>query len=133
MNKSSPNLWGFTIRCLKLLPLILALPLCAQAAEQQMFKCKDTAGRITYSGKPCNELGLSSAGEVTGRASVTPALRVLPSATRTYTPPAAPDAPAKAVEPAKQGVDAAPATGEKRCFSVKTAKGTTERCNDTPE
>jgi hypothetical protein len=31
-------------RFVKLLPAILALPLCAQAAAPQMFKCKDADG-----------------------------------------------------------------------------------------
>jgi hypothetical protein len=55
------------IRFLRLLPAILAFLLCAQAAEPQVFKCKDAAGRITYAGRECSDLALSSAGEVKDR------------------------------------------------------------------
>jgi hypothetical protein len=91
-------------RFVKLLPANLALPLCAQAGAPQMFKCKDAAGRIIYAGRECSELGLSSAGEVEGRASVTPALKV-PAA-----PPAVPDAAAKVAAPPSQSSEGAPAT-----------------------
>jgi hypothetical protein len=108
----------------------LAFPLCAEVAAQEMFKCKDAAGRITYSGEQCSQLGLSSAGEIKGRAVVMPALRI----------PAAPrPAPSAAVEDAVPSGQSGPgnkdasATPEKRCFAVKTAKGTATRCNDVPE
>ena len=114
-------------RFVKLLPAILALPLCAQAAAPQMFKCKDAAGRITYAGKECSELGLSSAGEIKDRTSVTPALKV-PAA-----PPAVPDAADKVAAPPSQSSEGAPAITPNRCFTVKTAKGTVERCNDVPQ
>ena len=109
---------------MKLLVALLACLLCVAAAAQDMYKCKDAAGKITYSGKECALIGLTSAGEVTGRASVTPA----------YKPPAPkPAAPAKAVRPAEQSAAKAPVAPEKRCFTVKTAKGTATRCNDTAE
>ena len=114
-------------RFVKLLPAILALPLCAQAAAPQMFKCKDAAGRITYAGKECTELGLSSAGEVKGRTSVTPALEA-PAA-----PPPVPDAADKIAAPPSQSSQGAPTIRANRCFTVKTAKGTVERCNDVPQ
>ncbi len=102
--------------------------LCAQAAAQDMYKCKDAAGKITYSGKECSLLGLTSAGEVTGRASVTPALQFQPPA------PAAPMRPAAAAPVAPQPDPAAVAPDDdKRCFAVKTAKGTATRCNDKPD
>ncbi len=104
--------------------------LCAQAAAQDMYKCKDAAGKITYSGRECSLLGLTSAGEVTGRASVTPALQFQPTA---------PSAPVRSVEgrapaAAPQPDPAAGAPDDdKRCFTVKTAKGTATRCNDRPD
>ena len=104
------------IRFVKLLPAILALPLCAQAAAPQMFKCKDAAGRITYAGRECSELGLSSAGEIKDRTTITPALKA-PAA-----PPAVPDAADKVAAPPSQSSEGAPATPARRCFTVKTAK-----------
>jgi hypothetical protein len=114
-------------RFAKLLPAILALPLCAQAAGPQLFKCKDVAGRITYAGRECSELGLSSAGEIKDRSNVTPALTV-PAA-----PPPVPDAADKNAAPPSQSSEGAPAITRSKCFTVKTAKGTAERCNDVPE
>jgi hypothetical protein len=115
------------IRFLRLLPAILALPLCAQAAAPQMYKCKDAAGRITYAGRECSELGLSSAGEIKDRSNVTPALKV-PAAR-----PQVPHAAAKVADSPSQSSEDAPAIPKRRCFTVKTAKGTAERCNDVSE
>jgi hypothetical protein len=106
-----------------------AAAFCAQAAAQGMYKCKDAAGKITYAGSECKLLGLTSAGEVAGRASVTPALKFPPQ------PPAAPAAaepPAPAQAPGS-GDSAAPQDPARRCFSVKSGKGTSTRCNDAPE
>jgi hypothetical protein len=94
-----------------------------------MYKCKDAAGKITYSGKECHLIGLTDAGEVTGRASVTPAVR--PPAASAAQTGAPVRAPARA--PASQGAAKAPVPPERRCFTVKTAKGTATRCNDVPE
>jgi hypothetical protein len=104
--------------------------LCAQAAAQGMYKCKDAAGKITYSGSECKLLGLTSAGEVTGRVSVTPALQFKPPP-----PSAAPAAPAAAPAPAvpEQPADGDAPDPNKRCFTIKTAKGTATRCNDRPD
>lgn len=110
---------------MRLLAALLLSVLCSAAAAQGMYKCKDAAGKITYSGKECHLIGLTDAGEVTGRASVAPAIK--PAAARA----AQADAPAKA--PASQGAAKAPVPPERRCFTVKTAKGTATRCNDTPE
>ena len=110
----------------------LASVLCAQAAAEGMYKCKDAAGRITYAGKECNLLGLMPAGEVTGRASVQPALKAPPAAPLVLPPPppeqpALPTPPEKADRP--EGAEAVVGQDGRRCF--KTAKGT--RCNDLVE
>ncbi len=106
-----------------------AAALCAQAAAQDMHKCKDAAGKITYTGSECQLLGLTPAGEVAGRANVTPALKFPPQ------PPAAPaaaapPAPAQAPDSSDSAASQDPA---RRCFTVKTAKGTSTRCNDAQE
>jgi hypothetical protein len=103
----------------------LGLSFCAAAAAQGMYKCKDAAGKITYAGQECEKLGLSSAGEVKGRASVAPADKPPPASAAKRAAPAA--APAPATKSA-----AAPKEPERRCFVVKTAKGTATRCNDVP-
>lgn len=114
-------------RTLGILFALVLLPLCTAAGAQEMYKCKDAAGKITYSGKECQLIGLSSAGEVTGRASVTPAYKPPPPASA---PAAAPSAASQgAAKPQKQ----AQAEPERRCFTVKTAKGTVTRCNDVPD
>ena len=112
-----------------MLAAVLLAFLCATAAAQGMYKCKDAAGKITYSGKECHLIGLTDAGEVTGRASVTPAVKpAVPSAAKTAAPA---KTPARA--PASQGAAKAPVPPERRCFSVKTAKGTVTRCNEAPQ
>ncbi|HEY8067890.1 MAG TPA: hypothetical protein VIF38_03280 [Burkholderiales bacterium] len=104
-----------------------AAAFCAQAAAQGMHKCKDAAGKITYTGSECQLLGLTPAGEVAGRANVTPALKfpAQPAAA-----PAAEEPPAPA--PAQASGDAS-SDPQRRCFSVKSGKGTSTRCNDAPE
>lgn len=102
--------------------------LCAQAPAQTLYKCKDAAGKLTYADNECARLGLTPAGEVTGRITVQPALKA---------PAAAPGgAPAEIAKPnPAPPAKAAPAEGGeavvgedgRRCF--KTAKGT--RCNDS--
>jgi len=104
----------------------LLLLCCAQAAAQQMYKCKDAAGKITYASRECKDIGLSSAGEVKGRASIAPAYKAPKS------PAAARPKPAAAAQGAPAAADAAK-TPERRCFTVKTAKGTATRCNDVPD
>ena len=115
---------------MKSLVLALALSFVTAVAAQGMNKCKDAAGKITYAGQACEELGLQNAGEVQERSSVAPAYRPAPPA-----PVARPKPAVKAAavpSPAAQGAPAPAGEGtdaERRCF--KTAKGF--RCNDVPE
>jgi hypothetical protein len=97
--------------------------LMGNRADAQMFKCTDAAKKVTYSNVPCKQQGLNEAGQVQDRIQVTPALQ----------PP-----PARARSAAEQPVVQKPAAEEekkpeRRCFTVKTAKGTTTRCNDKPD
>jgi len=116
----------------------LTLAACALLAPSalvaQTYKCTDANGKITYSGKICSDLGLKDAGEVKDQIQTVPAYRQAPRTEGTRTPPP-PSAPA----PAAQAPAPEPATTEeqsdgpsRRCFSVKTAKGNTTRCNDAP-
>ncbi len=105
---------------------LVLLPLWTALGAQEMYKCKDAAGKITYSGKECQLIGLISAGEVTGRASVAPAY-VPP---KTSTAPTAPAVRSVASQGAPKKQTQAQAEPEKKCFTVKTAKGTATRCND---
>ena len=120
---------------MKVLFAVLAILLCAEVAAQQMFKCKNASGRITYSGSECKNLGLSPAGEIKGQANVmstpeTPtATRDNEAPTPTPRPGVKEQAPVARDNPAGE---APPVTPERRCFTVKTAKGTTTRCNDAP-
>lgn len=94
----------------------------AQAGAQQVYKCQDAAGKVTYASNPCADLGMRSAGEVKESINVAPAQKVPPR----------PEAPAPAAQAAPP--KAAPAAEpERRCFTVKTAKGVATRCNDKPE
>jgi hypothetical protein len=95
-----------------------------QAGAQQVYKCQDAAGKVTYASQPCAELGMRSAGEVKETINVAPAQKVPP---RSAEPP--PAAAAQAAPP-PAGKAAEP---ERRCFRVKTAKGFATRCNDKPE
>jgi hypothetical protein len=113
----------------KLILTVSALLLSGELAAQA-FKCTNAAGKITYSGTKCSELGLKDAGEVKDRLNVNPAYRPPVRALESTSSPApaakAPntETPAAAVEPAK---------AERRCFTVHTAKGNVTRCNDTPD
>jgi len=110
--------------------LLLAL-LSGAAATQGMYKCKDAAGKITYSGRECHLIGLTDAGEVTGRAVVTPIVKSVPSKPAPAPEDAAKKTPDAASQTTAKAKDAA--EPERRCFTVKTAKGATTRCNDKPE
>jgi hypothetical protein len=102
----------------------LGMSLCAAVAAQGMYKCKDAAGKLTYADQECDKLGLSSAGAIKGKTSEAPALKSPPAARRPAPAPAARSAPSSAE---------APKVPERRCFVVKTAKGTATRCNDVPD
>ncbi len=116
----------------KLILAASALLLSGELAAQT-FKCTNAAGKITYSGTKCSELGLKDAGEVKDRLNVNPAYR--PPAPVIGSPRAS--APAAAPEAANAGAPAAaeePANPERRCFTVHTAKGNIiTRCNDKPD
>jgi hypothetical protein len=126
-------------------PLVFAgLVLLAPAvAGAQTYKCIDAAGKVTYTGTRCSDLGLKDAGEVRNKINISPAQKVA----RPAPAPAPASAPAAAKAPAAAAAKApaVPAdlppdtivdegrTDGKRCFTVKTAKGVATRCNDKPE
>ena len=112
---------------------MLSLALCAPV-QAQMFKCRDAAGKITYSSEDCKKIGLAPAGAVKeGQVTVAPGLT--------------PKAPAVAAKPKpgtersegpadysefKQELEAKKGGGERkpRCFIVQTPMGTTTKCLD---
>jgi len=97
-----------------------------------MYKCKDAAGKITYSGNECELIGLTSAGDVKGKANVAPAYKPPPGSRAkpgAGTRPPAKPASTASQSPATKEKSAAP---ERRCFVVKTAKGNVTRCNEVP-
>ena len=102
--------------------------LASPDATAQTYKCRDANGRITYSGRACSELGLKDGGEVPDRLNTSPAYRVPDRPAAAPAPKA--EAPAKPAESAE--ADKAKAEPERRCFTVKTAKGNVTRCNDVP-
>ena len=107
---------------------------CALAA--QTFKCVDTNGKITYSGKKCSDLGLKDAGEVKDRLNINPALPTGSSGGSSEGRPAARSAP-PAAAPKTQPPEAPlpveePSNPQRRCFTISTPKGPATRCNDTP-
>jgi hypothetical protein len=112
---------------LKIVGAVVAVAIAlatAQAGAQQVYKCQDAAGKVTYASQPCADLGMRPGGEVKESINVAPAYKAPP---RSAEPPpaaatqAAPPKPKPAAEP------------ERRCFKVKTAKGFATRCNDKPE
>jgi len=114
---------------LRILLPALALAIGTEAGAQ-MYKCKDAAGRITYSSQDCASIGLIPAGEVREKVNVAPAFK----------PPPAPKPlpPTQAVKPAPKPAPAPMATEpekkepERRCFVVQTPKGPVTRCNEVP-
>jgi hypothetical protein len=112
----------------RLILAVSALLLSGELASQT-FKCKDAAGKITYSGTKCSDLGLKDAGEVKDQLNVSPAYRPPPGAVESRPPPApAAKAPSPETPPAAEEA----ANPERRCFVVKTPKGNVTRCNDRP-
>jgi hypothetical protein len=107
-----------------------ALLLSGELAAQT-FKCTDAAGKITYSGKKCSELGLKDAGEVKDRINVQPAYQP-PTAETRSSRSSAPAPAAEAPSPPAPAATEESASPDRRCFTVKTAKGNVTRCNDTP-
>ena len=105
-------------------PAVIALA-AAQAGAQQVYKCQDAAGKVTYANHACADLGMRSAGEVKDSINVAPAYKAPPR-------PAVPAKPAPAAQTAPPKAEPA-AEPERRCFTVKTAKGVVTRCNDKPE
>src|SRR4249920_4126287 len=91
----------------------------------QTFKCTDAAGKITYSGKKCSELGLKDAGEVKDRLNINPAYQP-PAQNERARSPSAP-APAQEAQTTATPAPAEEAPPERRCFTVKTAKGNVTR------
>jgi hypothetical protein len=105
--------------------LFLVLAMAWQNAAAQPFKCTDAAGKITYAGTTCSELGLKDAGEVKDRLQVTPAPPARPASKstassssqveQTVKPPAAEEKP------------------ERRCFTTNIKGKSVTRCNDKPD
>jgi hypothetical protein len=114
----------------KLILAVSALLLSGELAAQT-FKCTDAAGKITYSSMKCSELGLKDAGEVKDRLNVNPAYQP-PARTIESRPSPAPAAKAPNTVIEEAPASAEPAQPERRCFTVKTAKGNVTRCNDEP-
>jgi uncharacterized protein DUF4124 len=112
------------------------------AAAAQTYKCRDKAGKVTYTNTQCSELGLKDAGEVPDHINVNPSYLPsapglpspetagrAPRAEPPRTPPPAAETPAGAQPPS--GDDEA--NPKRRCFVVKTPTGSVTRCNDRPE
>lgn len=97
----------------------------APAGAQEAYKCRDAAGKITYSSRDCASQGLKDAGEIKDNLQVTPAVKVAPRPAAAPSPAQAKPAP----QPAKQAAQEPEKAKERRCF--KTPKG--YRCNDVPE
>jgi len=107
-----------------------ALLLCQQATAQP-FKCTDAAGKVTYSSTTCKELGLKDAGTVQDRIQITPApVNPAPPVAAPSRPP--PRAAKEEAAPEKPAAEA-PQEPDRRCFTVRTAKGNVTRCNDKPD
>ena len=115
----------------KLVLATCALLACGELAAQT-FKCTDAAGKITYSGKKCSELGLKDAGEVKDRLNVNPAYQPPARSERPRPPSPPPPAPEARTPDAPAPADES-AAPERRCFTVNTAKGKAIRCNDAPD
>ncbi len=109
----------------------ISIALASSGAWAQMFKCTNAAGKVTYSGQKCSALGLKDAGEVKERIQSAPGDRPAAAAGARRPASAPPNAQAKDADPPPPAAKADDA--DRRCFSVKTAKGTSMRCGDKPE
>lgn len=101
----------------------------------QTYKCVDAKGKVTYTGSKCSDLRLKDAGEVKDRLQVGPGDRAASKAASAPARPAAANPGTRTAEapPAPPDASATPAKAEgddRRCFTVKTAKGTATRCGD---
>ena len=105
--------------------------LLASGAAAQMNKCASAAGKITYTSMQCSDLGLTVAGEVKNKLNSAPGEKFPARPAAAQPVPGA--APPNDADRAKFDADAAKANEDRRCFSVKTGKGTTTRCNDKPD
>lgn len=118
---------------MKWLAAALALAFCAHA--QAMFKCKDPAGKITYSSEDCKKIGLVPAGPIKeGQVTVAPALKpkAAPVAAKAKPGKEKGEAPADYSEFREQ-LDKEKRKGDPskpRCFIVQTPMGTTTKCVD---
>jgi len=90
----------------------------------QTFKCVDAAGKISYTGTQCSELGLKDAGEVKDRLNTSPAYRP---------PPGSRSSPSPAAPPPSAPAAAAPSEPERRCFTTNVKGKSVTRCNDKPD
>ena len=84
-----------------------------------MFKCKDAAGKITYSSEDCGKIGLDSAGGVKDR--------VITQTTRK--PQGMPALPPDLENPPPKEADAP----KQKCFLIQTPFGTRRQCVDVHE
>jgi uncharacterized protein DUF4124 len=116
----------------RLLAAALALAFCAQA-QAQMFKCRDAAGKITYSSEDCKKIGLAPAGPIKeNQVTVAPGLKPKPVPAKVKPGTEKGEAPTDYSE-FKEQLDKEKRKGEDRkprCFIVQTPMGTTTRCLD---
>jgi hypothetical protein len=113
---------------MRMLITLLALCFSAGAAAQTAYKCKDKAGKVTYSTTECRLLGLQAEGEVADRMNTAPALKTPPRR------PGAPQTAAPAAPPAPAAQQSAPPPPrDRRCFTVQTKTGPVTRCNEKPD
>ena len=76
-------------------PILLTLAAIASPAHAQTYKCRDAAGKTTYSNERCEAQGLKASGEVRDRIMVVPGS----SAPQSPAAPAAPGKPAAKRDP----------------------------------
>ena len=81
-----------------------------------MFKCKDAAGKITYSSEDCGKIGLTPAGGVKDRVIVQ----------ETRKPKGMPALPPDLEHPPEPEAD----KPKQKCFLVQTPWGTKRQCVD---